>query len=144
MNDCLEKEETDLMTSTVITNKIMDKLKNLKLLDGIEEHTQDSIAIIMEELIDINIEKITPRPQNFYQNIKLEGDGRFMVRGGRTVGRNQRFKIHLLDVGDRVIVEKKDDLHAHQQFNYYIETHQPNWTFSKERRDDEVIYTRTR
>lgn len=121
-----------VVSSEEVTKKIMAKLTKLKLLDPIEEHTRESIKILIEETIDVNFEKIRPRTINWAPTIKIDDSARIKVRGdGGFHGKKNKFKFHMMELGDELFVSEKYQLQVHNSLNYFIKTYKPNWYFEK-------------
>lgn len=129
------------MDSGELTELIMNKLKSLKLLKDLEEHVQDSIGIIIEETIDHNLAKVTPRRIHLQPTIRLERC-ELHIKGGPPHGQKSQFKFHMMSLGDVLVVEEDIELIVHQQFNYYIQNYKPNWAFAKSKKNGEVRFKR--
>lgn len=121
-----------VITSEGVTDKIMSKLIALKLLGPIEGHTQESIRIIIEETIDSDFNILRPRTTNIHPTIQLDDSNRLKVRGdGGFTGKKSKYKIHLMEVGDEIIVDEKYQLSVHVGFNHHIKCHEPEWGYTK-------------
>lgn len=145
MKICLEKEKKvvrnkNVVTSFDMTQKLMKKLSKLKLLGSLDEHVRDTISIIIEETLDGDFEKLTPRAHN----VSIVMDKDIKIKTPSIPGRLSKFKIHLLEVGDTITVDKRYNMPVHQQFNYHIEKYQPSWGYKKSKEGDMVMFTRVR
>lgn len=120
------------MTAEDISEHVFKKFDKLKFFKDLDDDAKNSVNIILEHTLKHHLEKIMPTIIQIKPIFKLDRDCLLKPEND-----NNKYKLHLFDVGDRIIVPVNVATSIYSAIRYFVKTHQPTWVFFKEKNTSE-------
>lgn len=123
-----EDKGEPLFGTKEFTDELFEKYASLGLTKLMPKHQLESMAIILEELLEGKVREVNPRPQTMITNIKLMGDITVSKKAKRT-NRASKYRFDLMEVGDVIELNIADFVRCKMSLFVFIQDKEPTWRF---------------